>query len=224
MGRLVIVSNRVALPGEGAQRSGGLVTGLVDALHQAGGLWFGWSGKLGETASEPIVFETEGVTYATVDLTRADHDGYYSGFSNAALWPLFHYRLDLMNFTRRDLAAYRRVNALLADALAPLLRPSDLVWVHDYHLIPMAEELRRAGATQRIGFFLHTPFPSLGVLATLPHYGDLLKSLCAYDLVGFQTAEDLTAFHDAIVRRAGGKVSHLRSRSLRRRLTDWHRC
>ena len=147
------------------------------------------------------------MTYATVDLTRADHDGYYSGFSNAALWPLFHYRLDLMNFTRRDLAAYRRVNALLADALAPLLRPSDLVWVHDYHLIPMAEELRRAGATQRIGFFLHTPFPSLGVLATLPHYGDLLKSLCAYDLVGFQTVEDLTAFHDAILRRAGGKVS-----------------
>ena len=88
MSRLVIVSNRVALPGEGAQRSGGLVTGLVDALHQAGGLWFGWSGKLGETAPEPNVFETEGVTYATVDLTRADHDGYYSGFSNAALWPV----------------------------------------------------------------------------------------------------------------------------------------
>jgi trehalose-6-phosphate synthase len=86
---LVIVSNRVALPGEGAQRSGGLVTGLVDALHQAGGLWFGWSGKLGETAPEPNVLETEGVTYATVDLTRADHDGYYSGFSNAALWPSF---------------------------------------------------------------------------------------------------------------------------------------
>jgi trehalose 6-phosphate synthase len=78
--------------------------------------------------------------------------------------------------------------------------------VHDYHLIPMAEELRRAGAAQRIGFFLHTPFPSLGVLASLPHYSDLLKSLCAYDLVGFQTIEDLTAFQDAIVRRAGGKV------------------
>ena len=169
MSRLVVVSNRVALPGEAAQRSGGLVTGLVDALHQAGGLWFGWSGKLGETAPQPNVFETEGVTYATVDLTRADHDGYYSGFSNAALWPLFHYRLDLMNFTRRDLAAYRRVNGLLAHALAPLLRPSDLIWVHDYHLILMAEELRRAGAAQRIGFFLHTPFPSLGVLATLPH-------------------------------------------------------
>jgi trehalose 6-phosphate synthase len=204
---LVVVSNRVALPGESAQRSGGLVTGLVDALNQAGGLWFGWSGKLGETQSAPKVCEAAGVTYATIDLRRADRDGYYTSFSNAALWPLFHYRLDLVNFTRQDFAAYRRVNALLAARLAPLLMPSDLIWVHDYHLIPIAEELRRTGAAQRIGFFLHTPFPSLGVLAVLPHYSDLLKSLCAYDLVGFQTIEDLTAFHDAIVRSAGGNVS-----------------
>jgi trehalose 6-phosphate synthase len=206
LSRLVIVSNRVALPGASAQRSGGLVSGLVDALHQAGGLWFGWSGKLGEVPSASVL-EAGRVTYATVDLTSADHDGYYSGLSNSALWPLFHYRLDLVNFTRRDLAAYLRVNALLADALAPLLKPSDLIWVHDYHLIPMAKELRRAGAAHRIGFFLHTPFPSLGVLETFPQYIDLLESLCAYDLVGFQTVEDLTAFQDAIVRRANGKVS-----------------
>jgi len=206
LSRLVIVSNRVALPGGGAQRSGGLVTGLVDALHQAGGLWFGWSGKVGETHSTPNVIEAEGVTYAVFDLTRADHDGYYSGLSNAALWPLLHYRLDLVSFTRRDFAAYLRVNALFADTLAPLLKPDDLIWVHDYHLIPMAKELRRAGAAHRIGFFLHTPFPSLGVLVALPHYIELLQSLCAYDLVGFQTIEDLTAFHDAIVRSAGGKV------------------
>lgn len=207
LGRLVVVSNRVALPGESAQRSGGLVTGLLDALHQAGGLWFGWSGRLGEPSPAPAIVEADGVTYATVDFTRADHDGYYSGFSNGALWPLFHYRLDLVNFTRRDHAAYRRVNALLADALAPLLRPDDVVWVHDYHMIPMGEELRRRGAAQRIGFFLHTPFPALGVLDALPHYKDLLKALCAYDLVGFQTIEDLTAFQDALARRAAGTIS-----------------
>jgi len=161
LSRLVIVSNRVALPGEGAQRSGGLVTGIVDALHQAGGLWFGWSGKLGDTHSANVL-EADGVTYATIDLTRAEHDGYYSGLSNAALWPLFHYRLDLVNFTRQDFAAYLRVNALFAETLAPLLKPNDLIWVHDYHLIPMAEELRHTGAAQRIGFFLHTPFPPAG--------------------------------------------------------------
>ena len=87
-----------------------------------------------------------------------------------------------------------------------MLLPDDLVWVHDYHLIPMAENLRRAGATQRIGFFLHTPFPSFGVLAILPDYKSLLESLCAYDLVGFQTIDDLTGFHDAIVRGASGEV------------------
>lgn len=207
MSRLVVVSNRVASPEEGAQRSGGLVTGLVDALSQFGGLWFGWSGRLAEMHSaEPKIVKAGGVTYATVDLSRADHEGYYNGFCNAALWPLFHYRLDLMNFTRRDFAAYQSVNIRLAEKLAPLLLPNDLVWVHDYHLIPMAENLRRTGAAQRIGFFQHTPFPSFGVLTALPHYKDLLKSLCAYDLVGFQTIEDLTAFHDTVVRGVGGEI------------------
>ena len=207
MSRLVVVSNRVASPEEGAQRSGGLVTGLVDALSQFGGLWFGWSGRLAEAHSaEPKIVKAGGVTYATVDLSHADHQGYYNGFCNAALWPLFHYRLDLLNFTRRDFAAYQSVNIWLAEKLAPLLLPDDLVWVHDYHLIPMAENLRRIGLAQRIGFFQHTPFPSFGVLTALPHYKDLLKSLCAYDLVGFQTIEDLTAFHDAVARGVGGEI------------------
>jgi trehalose 6-phosphate synthase len=205
--RLIIVSNRVALPGEGAQLSGGLVTGLVDALRQGGGLWFGWSGKLGETPTNTDFTEADGVTYATIDLTRADHAGYYSGFSNTVLWPLFHYRLDLVNFSREHFEAYCRVNALFANRLAALLKPRDVIWVHDYHLIPMAEELRRVGATQRIGFFLHTPFPCLGVLEALPDYLNLLKALCAYDVVGFQTAEDMTAFLDAIIRRAGGTAA-----------------
>jgi trehalose 6-phosphate synthase len=207
LSRLVVVSNRVASPEDGAQRSGGLVTGLVDALSQCGGLWFGWSGRLAEAHSaEPKIVKAGGVTYATIDLSQADHEGYYNGFCNAALWPLFHYRLDLLNFSRRDFAAYQSVNIRLAEKLAPLLLPDDLVWVHDYHLIPMAENLRRIGLAQRIGFFQHTPFPSFGVLTALPHYKDLLKSLCTYDLVGFQTIEDLTAFHDAVARGVGGAI------------------
>ncbi|MGH6945264.1 MAG: alpha,alpha-trehalose-phosphate synthase (UDP-forming) [Geminicoccaceae bacterium] len=207
MSRLVVVSNRVALAGKGKQSSGGLVTGVLDALREAGGIWFGWSGEIAaKRPAKPRVTEADGLTYATLDLTREDHDGYYNGFSNATLWPLFHYRLDLVQFTRRDFAAYQRVNTLFANDLVPMLRPDDLVWVHDYHLIPMAENLRRAGATQRIGFFLHTPFPPFALLAVLPHHDGLLESLCAYDLVGFQTIDDLTAFHDAIVRGASGEV------------------
>ena len=140
MGRLVIISNRVALAEKGKQAGGGLVTGILDALREIGGIWFGWSGETaGKRSVGPKITEADGVTYATVDLTREDYDGYYNGFCNAALWPLFHYRLDLVEFTRRDFAAYQRVNALLADQLAPMLLPDDLVWVHDYHLIPMAE-------------------------------------------------------------------------------------
>jgi trehalose 6-phosphate synthase len=203
---LVIVSNRVALTERGKETSGGLVTGVLDALRETGGVWFGWSGETGgQRSAEPRVTEAGGLTYATVDLTHEDRDGYYNGFCNSALWPLFHYRLDLVKFTRRDFAAYQRVNTLFANNLAPMLLPDDLVWVHDYHLIPMAENRRRAGAEQRLGFFLHTPFPSFGVLAVLPHYKSLLESLCAYDLVGFQTTDDLTAFHDAIVRGASGE-------------------
>jgi trehalose 6-phosphate synthase len=206
LSRLVIVSNRVALTERGKETSGGLVTGVLDALRETGGVWFGWSGETGgQRSAEPRVTEAGGLTYATVDLTHEDRDGYYNGFCNSALWPLFHYRLDLVEFTRRDFAAYQRVNTLFANNLAPMLLPDDLVWVHDYHLIPMAENLRRAGAKQRMGFFLHTPFPSFGVLAVLPHYKSLLESLCAYDLVGFQTTDDLTAFHDAIVRGASGE-------------------
>jgi trehalose 6-phosphate synthase len=207
LSRLVVVSNRVALPEKGKQSSGGLVTGVLDALRQAGGIWFGWSGEIAEKRpAKPRITESDGLTYATVDLTHEDYDGYYNGFCNSALWPLFHYRLNLVEFTRQGFAAYQQVNTLFANNVAPMLLPDDLVWVHDYHLIPMAENLRRAGATQRIGFFLHTPFPSFGVLVVLPPYKSLLESLCAYDLVGFQTTDDLTAFHEAIVRGASGEV------------------
>ncbi|HEX2338719.1 MAG TPA: trehalose-6-phosphate synthase [Hyphomicrobiaceae bacterium] len=218
MSRLVIISNRVALAEKGKQAGGGLVTGVLDALREIGGIWFGWSGETAGTGSaRPKVTEADGVTYATVNFAREDYEGYYNGFCNATLWPLFHYRLDLVEFTRRDFAAYQRVNTLLADQLAPMLLPDDLIWVHDYHLIPMAENLRRAGATQRIGFFLHTPFPSFGVLTVLPHYESLLESLCAYDLIGFQTIDDLTAFHDALIRGGSGEIlTHGRVRAFGR--------
>lgn len=207
MSRLIVVSNRVASPEKGQQASGGLAVGVMDALRGTGGLWFGWSGKLAPARSaHPNMVEADGLTYATVDLTREDRTGYYDGLSNAALWPLFHYRLDLMHYTRRDYACYQEVNRYFADVLRPLLRPGDRIWVHDYHLIPLAARLREAGATGPIGFFLHTPFPAYALLATLPRHLDLLEALLAYDLVGFQTAGDLTSFHDAVIHGAGGRV------------------
>ena len=187
MSRLVIVSNRVPLPSERGARAGGLAVALADALRP-GSLWFGWSGKR-STRGASVVNEqrSEQITYATIDLTDADYKAYYVNFSNGALWPLLHSRLGLMEFHAEDLEGYSRVNAQFATALAPLLRPDDVIWVHDYHLMKLGAELRALGVKNRIGFFLHTPFVPPAVFATLPRASELLRDLCTYDVVGFHT-------------------------------------
>ena len=210
MGRLIAVSNRVATPTETKGSAGGLAVGIYSALKDMGGVWFGWSGDVvSETVANagPTLKHEGSVTFATVGLTRRDYDQYYRGFSNATLWPVFHYRNDLAGYEREEYAGYRRVNAWLAHKLVKLIEPDDIVWVHDYHLIPFAESLRREGVTNRIGFFLHTPFPSPQVLLNVPPHQELIKSLCCYDLLGFQTDSDRLAFHDYIERHAGGTVS-----------------
>jgi len=202
-GRLVAVSNRVG-PVRGAAAAGGLAVGLVDALRERGGLWFGWSGRTASGRGSLRQEMADGITLATLDLTQQDFDGYYSGFCNNCLWPLMHFRIDLMRFEHRQLEAYRRVNTRFAQSLARLLRAGDRVWVHDYHLIPLAEELRRRRVRQRIGFFLHTPFPPTEILSTLPEHESLIRALFAYDLIGFQTEEDLVRFQEHIRRACGG--------------------
>jgi len=144
--------------------------------------------------------------YPTIDLSPGDYTEYYMGFANRSLWPLFHYRLDLTSFHRNDFNGYVRVNRLFAERLAPLLEPDDLVWVHDYHLIPLGQELRQAEVRQPTGFFLHTPFPVPEILEALPGYEWLMRALCAYDVVGFQTELDLRAFQEYIEYDAGGTV------------------
>ena len=193
MSRLVVVSNRVALPGE--SRAGGLAVGLEAALGQRGGMWFGWSGKVGREDSGRLHEQDAGdVRYVTMDLNRADHDAYYNGFANRTLWPLLHSRLDLVDYARETRAGYRRVNMLFADRLAPLLRDDDVVWVHDYHLIPLGAMLRERGVRCCIGFFLHVPMPSADLVSALPEHGRLFGTLFSYDLVGFQTVRDADRF------------------------------
>jgi trehalose 6-phosphate synthase len=210
MGRLVVVSNRVALPGE--SRAGGLAVALQAALEDRarqrhGGLWFGWSGKIDPHRSGRLHEEqVDGITYATIDLSKRDHADYYNGFANRTLWPLLHFRVDLVDYSRETWDAYRRVNALFADKLAPMLRDDDTVWVHDYHLIPLAALLRERGLRAKIGFFLHVPMPSSDLLAALPQHGRLFEGLSAYDLVGFQTVRDLERFQDYVRLFGRGRV------------------
>jgi trehalose 6-phosphate synthase len=204
--RLVVVSNRVTTSALARPDSGGLAVAIRAALQHNGGIWFGWNGEvIPEGNGEPEIVTDGPLTFATLDLAQKDYEEYYIGYANRALWPLFHYRSSLVQFSRRNLSGYLRVNRMFARVLAPMLSPHDLVWVHDYHLIPLGEELRKLDRTEPIGFFLHTPFPAAELLRVLPNHRELMRSLCAYDLVGFQTQSDLDGFRDYLLRWAGGE-------------------
>jgi trehalose 6-phosphate synthase len=206
MSRLVVVSNRVALPKE--VRAGGLASAMHSAMAKRGGLWFGWSGRVvEEAASTPQVERAGMLEYAVIDLAREDHEAFYLGLSNRTLWPLLHFRPGLLEFRRTDLEGYERVNRQFAAALAPLLREDDTIWVHDYHLIPLARELRRLGIGARIGFFLHIPLPPPELLITLPHHARIFEALADYDLVGLQTPADADALKAYFGRKPGATVS-----------------
>jgi len=209
-GRLVVVSNRVPLPSSsGAPAAGGLAVALASALKVRGGLWFGWSGKTSEECGSGLQYRAFGsLTYAVCDLSRRDIEQYYCGFANRALWPICHYRLDLANLSDCNAAAYFRVNEHFARQLHKLLRRDDTIWVHDYHLIPMARFLRQMGCTCRIGFFLHIPWPGPDVASAMPSYQRILRCFGAYDVVGFQTESDADNFRDCIAAANAGRAAN----------------
>lgn len=205
MSRLIVISNRVsAATGDSGGAQGGLAVALTSALRDCGGLWFGWSGEVTETFTGQINFKREcGVTTATVDLEEQDVDEYYNGYANRTLWPLFHYRIDLAEYERDFAGGYQRANERFADTVRPLIEPADAVWVQDYHMLPLGEELRKRGCENRIGFFLHTPWPPRRLLVTLPDAAGLVRSMLSYDLIGFHTEEWLQAFVDFAVLECG---------------------
>lgn len=196
MGRLVVVSNRVAVPSrDGGSRAGGLAVAIRPVLKRHPGIWFGWSGRVA-AASEVMVRTSQHgrQTYMVTDLSKEEHQEYYNGYANRVLWPILHYRLDLAEFSRRDLSGYMRVNQRFAAELHKLLQPDDVVWIHDYHLLPLAKALRDCGHRNQIGFFHHVPFPPPEILTALPNHERLIPAMSYYDLVGFQTAIDATNF------------------------------
>jgi trehalose 6-phosphate synthase len=208
MSRLVVISNRVQSPNVGpGGNQGGLAVALLAALRRRGGIWFGWSGETCETFTGEVHQESAGdVTAATIDLEAQDFDEYYNGYANRTLWPLFHYRIDLTEFERDFDSGYRRVNALFADTVAPMIDEADLVWVHDYHLIPLGWELRKRGVRNRMGFFLHIPWPPMRLLMSLPSHRQLVDSLFAYDVIGFHTQDWLESFLHYVTDQMDGHV------------------
>ncbi|WP_299560831.1 alpha,alpha-trehalose-phosphate synthase (UDP-forming) [Enterovirga sp.] len=200
--RLVVVSNRVPAPNpRGPAGAGGLAVALEAALKAHGGIWFGWSGEARPAIdAEALKRQTVGpITFATTDLTKRDVEDYYLGYSNRALWPVCHYRLDLARFDERQTQAYFRVNEFFARKLANLVETNDVVWIHDYHMMPLGAALRARGLRNRIGFFLHIPWPPAEVASALPGYSRLMRSMAAYDLIGFQTPRDAEHFGQCLV-------------------------
>jgi trehalose 6-phosphate synthase len=198
MNSVIIVSNRVSRP-QTSTAPGGLAVGVLSALRQRRGTWVGWSGTLAdEPQSSPHISEDEGIRYATVDLPRAEFEAYYSGFCNGSLWPLCHYFPGRLRYDANEYAAYQAINQRIASAVIEVGSASTLIWVHDYQLISAARYLRANGMNAQLGFFLHIPFPHIEVLRVLPVYAELVRDLCQYDLVGFQTEQDLLAFRSAV--------------------------
>lgn len=196
--RLVCVSNRISVPRKAAA-PGGLAIGIQTALKRTGGVWFGWGGELTQhTPGDSDLHVRDGVIFATIDLQREEFHRYYNGFANDALWPLFHSMPSKLRFRPDEREAYESVNRQFAHKLLPLLKPDDCIWVHDYHLIPLACRLREIGVSAPIGFFLHIPFPYIETLRVLPTFAELVSDLVRYDVVGFQTDSDLRSFLSAV--------------------------
>ena len=210
-----MVSNRVpsaaALDpnGGGAVAVGGLVSAVRASLAETGGVWLGWSGRASrgraQEGGRPNVARTPGpVELATIDLTSDESNLFYTGFANRTLWPILHGLIERAQIRRDTYRAYRRVNRRYARALSDILAPDDVVWVHDYHLFPVARELRRGGWDGKIGFFLHTPFPAADAFSVLPWSTEILESMLAYDLIGVHTRRYLVNLVDALGAELGG--------------------
>lgn len=206
MSRLIVISNRVSRPGPSGNQ-GGLAVALADALRESRGLWVGWSGEVTDNFTGQIGFhEDDGVRTATIDLEEQDVDEYYNGYANRTLWPLFHYRIDLAEYARDFEGGYNRVNRRFAECISPLIESDDVVWIHDYHMIPLGQMLRDRGFGGRMGYFLHIPWPPTRLLVSLPHHANLVRTLFAYDVIGFQTEEWLESFRHYVERELGGTV------------------
>ncbi|MEM8823605.1 MAG: trehalose-6-phosphate synthase [Pseudomonadota bacterium] len=190
-GRLIVVSNR--LPKGDTIPAGGLVYALDEALRSEGGLWIGSADPTREAPDGLTPIGSGPYDRATFAITQAEQAGFYLGYSNAVLWPLFHHRPDLLEVNEGDFAAYTEVNKRVARAIRDTVEENDLIWIQDYHFLMVAHELRALGVGNRIGLFLHIPFPTANDVMALPQVAMLPAWLAAHDLVGLQTARDVSS-------------------------------
>jgi trehalose 6-phosphate synthase/phosphatase len=218
--RLLVVSNRLPIVLEKKDSgwtlkpgSGGLVSALAPVLSHRGGVWIGWPGLALEHggAWEVLMsegFRERGYELLPVLLTEDEVKGFYEGFSNAVLWPLFHDLTGRCDFQPSYWYTYLEVNRKFAHRVLEYSREDDFIWVQDYQLIHVAEFVRERMAKRRIGFFLHIPFPPLDIFVKLPWRGKLLDAFLSYDLLGFQTTRDRRNFLSCVEHLLDGVEIH----------------
>ena len=186
---LVTVANRLPVVKTRAgwrDSDGGLASALRPALEGSGSRWIGWDGA---TAERPRSGPRLPDELAPISLERAEVEGFYHGFSNRSIWPLFHGLVDRVRFERSWWHHYRRVNETFSRTVQAVAPSDSLLWIHDYQLMCLPLLLRQAGMQQSIGFFLHIPFPAPELFARLPWRSQLLDGVLGADVVGFQTEE-----------------------------------
>jgi len=218
--RLVVVSNRLPFTASTKDDKlvfhaspGGLVSGLTAYLeaskqNSSNGdyLWVGWPGIEVDQGSQEKLRSKAAKQHAwPVFIDDKTMDGFYHGFCNSTIWPLFHYFPTYAKFDEKDWVQYVKVNEIFRDSLLKILRPNDTIWVHDYHLMLLPRLLREAMPDVPIGFFLHTPFPSYDVFRTLPTKWrrNILEGILGADLIGFHTIDYTQHFLRCILRILG---------------------
>ncbi len=182
---LAVLSNRMPEPSSTGRREvGGLVAALEPALANRSAVWLGWSGHVREGMDDLVVDPFSQPPRATFDLSPVLRTRYYGGFCNRALWPLFHQFPSRVHYTDDEWSAYIEANQIFARHTAELTTPDATIWVHDYHLLLVARELRARGHRGPIGLFLHVPFPPRDIFETLPWRSELIAALLEFDLIG----------------------------------------
>lgn len=199
MSKIIIVSLRVAQAH--ATSTGGLAVAVEYMLKNLGqkGVWLGWNGEIKEQRPSALHHEQRQHYEAlTFPLTPQQYEEFYCGYANKCLWPAFHHRLDLMSFSNAEYAMHQRVNKQFALYLKSIAEADDLIWIHDYHLLPLGQYCRELGLNNTLGFFLHTPFPSLEITQAIPRHQDWLASLRSYDVLGVQSEPDRQALEQCL--------------------------
>lgn len=199
MSKLIVLSNRVNLPSKQSPKAvaGGLAVALQEALAKDGGIWVGWNGQvvtnisdMPDTVNQFATEQHDKVTYVTTAFSPIQYEKYYCGYANNRLWAGMHDRTDLIVSSSENFSVYQAVNRMFAKQLQQIAQPDDMIWIHDYHFFAVARHCRDLGMKQRIGFFLHIPFPQLWVWDFLTYGQTLIQQLLDYDVVGLQTQQD----------------------------------